>query len=91
MCDIKTLEKKTGDKKLRIGSSLEHGQAHAEDHKIWSRRDFLSGLGALGAGALFLGSTPVRAYGMSPLIAQINKMESDRILVLIQLKGGNDG
>ena len=91
MCDNNTLEKRSRENQLRKGSSLAHGKAHAEDHRIWSRRDFLSGLGALGAGAMFLGATPVRSYGMSPLMAQINKMESDRILVLIQLKGGNDG
>ncbi|MFK7843759.1 MAG: DUF1501 domain-containing protein, partial [Rhodothermales bacterium] len=86
MCDTKTI-----DKKLRMGSSLEHGKAHAEDHRRWSRRDFLSGLGALSAGALLLGGTPVRTFGMSPLMEQLHRMETDRILVLIQLKGGNDG
>ncbi len=77
--------------KGRFGSSLKHGRAHAEDHRRWTRRDFLSGLGALSAGALLLGKTPVQAYGMSPLLNKLNQLEEDRILVLIQLKGGNDG
>ncbi len=78
-------------KNLRHGSSLEHGEAHAADHRLWSRRDFLSSLGALSAGAMMLGATPVRAMGMSPLMAGMQRMEEERILVLIQLKGGNDG
>ncbi len=82
---------RTSDKKLRYGSSLAHGQAHADDHKTWSRRDFLSGLGALGAGAFFLGGSTVQAFGASPMLHEIGKMEGERILVLIQLKGGNDG
>lgn len=84
-------DKKTIKKKLRFGSSLAHGKAHADDHKMWSRRDFLSGLGALGASAFMLGATPVRAYGMSPLASELSRLDGDRILVLIQLKGGNDG
>lgn len=45
----------------------------------------------LGAGAFFVGPTQVRAYSSSPLLSQLNKMENNRILVLIQLSGGNDG
>ncbi len=40
---------------------------------------------------MLLGTTPVRAMGMSPLMAGIQRMDEERILVLIQLKGGNDG
>ena len=85
MSDLKKIENA-----LRYGGSLSHGRAHTEDHKRWSRRDFLSGLGMFGTGAFLLGSTPVRA-GISPLLHQIDKQIGNRILVLIQLKGGNDG
>lgn len=75
----------------RRGISLEDGAAHESDHRQWSRRDFLSGLGALGAGAFFLGGTAVRAYGASPLLHQLHTRARNRVLVLVQLNGGNDG
>lgn len=76
----------------RHGSSLSHGTAHADDHARWSRRDFMSsmGLAAIG-GAMYLGGTPVRAFGQSSMLAQLRNLETDRILVLVQLSGGNDG
>ncbi|MEZ4703168.1 MAG: DUF1501 domain-containing protein [Rhodothermales bacterium] len=73
------------------GSALEHGEAHSRDHAAWSRRDFLTGLGAAVGGAFMLAGTPVRAFGTSPLLAQLRAAETDRVLVLIQLSGGNDG
>ena len=75
----------------RFGIALEHGNAHTEDHRLWSRRDFMTrmGLGSLAAGFM-LGSTPVSAFAHHPLtLAGAN--ETDRVLVLIQLAGGNDG
>ncbi len=75
----------------RFGSCLEHGSAHTEDHLRWSRRDFIRMLG-LGAGsAFFLGRTPVEAFGSAPLLAHLRAVETDRVLVLVQLNGGNDG
>lgn len=79
-------------KKSNRGISLAHGRAHAADHHIWSRRDFLTQLGAGGIAASFLlGSKPVHAYGYHPLAHALQASDSDRILVLIQLNGGNDG
>ena len=75
----------------RRGYRLEHGKAHSRDHALWSRRDFLTGLGLSVAGAVTLGGTPVRAFAGSPLMHQLNSLETDRVLVLIQLSGGNDG
>ena len=75
----------------RIGSALEHGQAHTQEHQLWSRRDFLSASGLLGAGSLLLGKLPVKAFQPSPLLAELAGSQSDRILVLIRLDGGNDG
>ncbi len=77
--------------KKRYGSAIEHGRAHKQDHQR-SRRNFLrnSGLFALGAPLLF-GNTPVQALAGSPLLASLNASDCDRILVLIRLKGGNDG
>ncbi|MEM8488472.1 MAG: DUF1501 domain-containing protein, partial [Bacteroidota bacterium] len=79
-------------RKSRPGSSLSHGRAHAADHRVWSRRDFLSQLGAGGVAASFMmGGKPMHAYGYHPLAAALQAGDTDRVLVLIQLNGGNDG
>ncbi|MEM8601309.1 MAG: DUF1501 domain-containing protein [Bacteroidota bacterium] len=59
---------------------------------MWTRRDFLAASGLLAAGAtVTLGGTPVRAMGHAPLLHALSSVENDRVLVLVQLKGGNDG
>lgn len=75
----------------RLGSALEHGAAHERDHQRWSRRSFLQSLGITGGGSILLGSLPVSAMLNSPLAFALSEGESDRILVIIRLKGGNDG
>ncbi|MEX0746596.1 MAG: hypothetical protein WD275_01265, partial [Rhodothermales bacterium] len=74
----------------RFGSCLEHGAAHQHDHLRWTRRDFVLGLSAAGA-TLFLGKTPVQAFSQTPLLRALSELETDRVLVLIQMNGGNDG
>ncbi|HLA63591.1 MAG TPA: hypothetical protein VK610_04140, partial [Rhodothermales bacterium] len=78
--------------RLRRADSLAHGAAHDHDHAQWTRRDFLinAGLGAA-AGALVLAGAPARAIAPSPFMDALAGLETDRILVLIQLAGGNDG
>lgn len=73
------------------GTSLQDPQAHALSHEAWNRRTFLRMLGLSGAGSILLGGTPVTALASSQLAALLSAMEGDRILVLIRLKGGNDG
>lgn len=78
--------------KARFGSALEHGHAHTEDHAQWSRRDFLKTVGLTTAGgSLVLSGMPVQAFGSSSLLSKLRHSNTDRILVLIQLSGGNDG
>ena len=77
--------------KLRFGAALEHGEAHTQEHQLWSRRDFLSVTGLLGAGGYLLNKFPVRAFQPSPFMAALAGGSADRILVLIRLDGGNDG
>ena len=78
----------------RRADSLRHGAAHDHDHSAWTRRDFLvrAGLGsaALGLGTV-VGSARAYAMGGGPLLARLAATETDRVLVLVQLKGGNDG
>ena len=76
---------------------LEHGHAHDDDHEAWTRRDFLvrSGLAAAGASVLF-GGSPAQAFAASAqrhpgLVGMLGSLETDRVLVMVQLSGGNDG
>lgn len=86
MCDHNT----PSSHHVRHGIRLEDGHAHTCDHIRWSRRDFLSTLGmAAFGGSVGLGSRSVQAFGA--LAHYPEALESDRILVLIQLDGGNDG
>ena len=77
--------------KKRHGSALEHGKAHTDDHQTWSRRTFIRNLGVAGSMSMVLGNLPLTALGANPLSTALNNTNSDRILVLIRLKGGNDG
>ena len=65
--------------------------AHDLEHKKWNRRSFLQALGLSGAGTMMLGGMPLSASSNSKLAAAISNTESDRILIIIRLKGGNDG
>ena len=70
----------------RLGACLEHGYAHSRDHVQWSRRDFLSSMGLVAiGGAAMLSGSPVRVFGKTPLLQHLGRLETDRVLVLIQL------
>lgn len=69
---------------------IEH-EGHDQEHKSWSRRSFLQALGIAGSGSMMLGSNYVTASSPSPLTAAIGETETDNILILIRLSGGNDG
>ncbi|WP_150451519.1 DUF1501 domain-containing protein [Arenibacter lacus] len=65
--------------------------SHDLEHEYWSRRSFLQTLGIAGSGTLMLGSNLLTASALSPLTAAIAAAETDNILLLIRLAGGNDG
>jgi uncharacterized protein (DUF1501 family) len=69
---------------------LEH-EGHDTEHKQWSRRSFLQALGIAGSGSMMLGSNYLTASAPSPLTSAIADAETDNILILIRLSGGNDG
>ena len=69
---------------------LEH-KGHDQEHKNWSRRSFLQALGIAGSGSMLLGHNLLSASAPSPLTAAIAAAETDNILILIRLNGGNDG
>lgn len=75
----------------RYGALAQHGDAHAREHQLWSRRDFLSATGILGAGSMLLGKIGLKTFQPTPLMAALAGGANDRILVLIRLDGGNDG
>ncbi len=77
--------------KRAFGSAIEHGIAHKKDHKRWNRRQFMSMGGLAAVGSLLLRSTPVNALASNSLSAMMNNSDSDNILVLVRLFGGNDG
>ncbi len=85
MCDHKK------ENKERKGTRLEEGMAHRHDHETWTRRSFLNTLGVGGAFAMMLGNLPINAMASTPLQAALSASNTDRSLVLIRLKGGNDG
>lgn len=66
-------------------------EKHDQEHSYWSRRSFLQALGIAGTGTMMLGSNMVTASSPSPLSEAISRAETDNILVLIRLVGGNDG
>lgn len=89
MCD--TPNTKKSSKKMRHGSALAHGQAHKIDHNKWSRRSFIRNIGITSGMSMLLGKLPLAAAAASPLSLALDNAETDRVLVLIRLKGGNDG
>ena len=80
------------DQKKRFGAALEHGKAHEKDHVMHSRRTFIRDLGIAGSMSMILGNIPLTALSASPLgMALSNANNDNRVLVLVRLKGGNDG
>ncbi len=75
----------SGKKKKNIKDS------HDQEHATWNRRSFIQALGLAGAGSIMLGGTNVSASAPSPLSVALSQSENDNILVIIRLKGGNDG
>ncbi len=76
---------------VKKGSEMAHGIAHEKAHNKWSRRSFLRGLGISGGMGMMLGHLPVNALSSSPLNMLLDGGNTDRVLVMIRLKGGNDG
>lgn len=76
------------DKKIKNNSL---GKNHDKEHAVWNRRSFLQALGLAGTGSMVVGKLPISAATHTPLSAALSMSESDRVLVIIRLKGGNDG
>lgn len=75
----------------RRGDRLAHGHEHTKDHGRHSRRGFIRNLGLIGGGGLLLSKVPVQAMEANAWTQALTNADSDRILVIIRMKGGNDG
>lgn len=80
------------DVKKRYGSSIDHGKAHIESHEYWSRRSFLRNTGLTAMASLFsLQGKSISQFLPNMLTQSLSNADTDRVLVLIRLDGGNDG
>ena len=76
----------------RPGSQLKDGTEHERDHRRWSRRDFLVQMGlAASATPFLLNDQRVHAMHQAPVLRALGRATTDRVLVIVQLGGGNDG
>lgn len=83
----------SNDKNLPKGSCLHDGCAHDEHHHTndIGRRDFIKNLGLISAGTVAFSSLPLNQLMASPAVKKALEEAGDRVLVIIRLKGGNDG
>ncbi len=75
------------------GLSRQEREQHEQEHLMWNRRAFLkaTGLTTFGLATTLGGEQVMAAPGGFLSMLQSVAGDTDRILVLIQLKGGNDG
>lgn len=64
---------------------------NTSDHKQWNRRSFLQAMGLAGGAAMTLAHSSIAASKETPLARAISNADTDRILIIVRLKGGNDG
>ncbi|HLW32503.1 MAG TPA: DUF1501 domain-containing protein [Aequorivita sp.] len=72
-------------------SSKDEKTIHDQEHSTWSRRSFIQALGLASTGGIMLGHAAVAASKASPLSIALANSENENILVIVRLKGGNDG
>lgn len=73
------------------GIKLSDGVFHEQDHIEFSRRRFLKSFGLAGGMGFMIGKMPMRTSALSKWFIPPNLELGDRVLVLVRLKGGNDG
>lgn len=61
-----------------------------EDHDKWSRKAFLQSIGLAGAGSIAFANSSILFAKESELSTAIQNADSDNILIIIRLFGGND-
>jgi uncharacterized protein (DUF1501 family) len=86
MCD-----QHNDDIKLNSQQEDPNTEKHHEEHHFWSRRGFLQTLGLAGGSSFVMGGSAIGVFNPSLLSLGLSQQNNDRILVMIRLKGGNDG
>lgn len=82
MCNEKHKRRNTA------GLTDNNKEEHLKDHYQWSRRDFMRTMGLTTSMGMLVGSNPLKAF------TSVNTNytgDTDRIVVIIRLAGGNDG
>lgn len=74
-----------------IKTNVKEGVCNTDDHKKWNRRSFLQALGLVGGGSMMLANTNLTVSRPSPLSVALSQAETDNILIICRLGGGNDG
>ncbi len=62
-----------------------------EEHQKWNRRSFLQALGFTGLGTMALANSSLTYAAGNKLTQALDSTETDNILVVLRLFGGNDG
>ena len=62
-----------------------------EEHKSWNRRSFIQAMGLVGASSMAFANSAISVSKPSALTIALDQAETDNVLILIRLKGGNDG
>lgn len=78
-------------KEIKRTLDLSDSKAHAHDHTMWTRRSFLHTIGLAGGVGMTVGGLGIEALASHSLALAGTGNNENRILVLIRLKGGNDG
>jgi len=76
---------------IKRGLKLQDGKLHEADHIEYSRRRFIKSFGLAGGLGFMLGGLPVSAANLTRWALPPILEKSDRILIMVRLKGGNDG
>ena len=71
--------------------SKDEKNIHDQEHATWNRRSFIQALGLVGAGSMTMGNAAITATKPSPLSVALSEVDNDNILIIVRLKGGNDG
>jgi uncharacterized protein (DUF1501 family) len=83
MCNNQHFQKKK--------ESKDEKNIHDQEHATWNRRSFIQALGLVGAGSMTMGNAAITATKPSPLSVALSEVDNDNILIIVRLKGGNDG
>ncbi len=68
-----------------------HANCNHEEHVTWNRRSFIQALGLVGASSMTFANRAMSVSKPSALTMALDQAETDNILILVRLKGGNDG